>query len=123
LGARAQRPQTRPSAVALGKLAQQRRDRGGQRGFRGREVHAGRRVQQDFDARRDLFAVAADHQRAGARHRRPVEMAQIVAGDVGAVVVEFQAGAGTRAQAEALALPASARIGRQAQAANGGGDG
>jgi hypothetical protein len=56
----------------------------------------------------------ADHELPAARVGRPVEVAQVVARRIGAVIVEFEAGARPAAQAHALALAPAARVGDQA---------
>ena len=71
----------------------------------------------------DFLAVAAKHQLIGARVDAPVEVAQVVAGDVGAMIVEFQAGTGASTQACTIANTPTPRVDAQAQTADGGSHG
>src|SRR5262249_34498062 len=47
-------------------------------------------IDQDFGARADLFAIEAYHERVAAGIRPPVEMPDVVAGDVLAVLLKLE---------------------------------
>ena len=60
--------------------------------------HRAADVEHEIDARRDLLAVETDGENLGPRVGGPIDVAEIVAGRVGPIVLELQRAAGARAK-------------------------
>ena len=75
------------SAGAVGGEAEQFR---GARGLGGKRPHGGGGIKHDVDERPHFFAVELHRVVAGAGVRLPVDLARVIAGEVGAVVLEIE---------------------------------
>ena len=75
-----------------------------------RHDHRAADVEHEIDARRDLLAIETDGEDLGTRIGGPIDMAKIITGRVGTIVLKFQRAARARAKplADASARSASA---------------